>query len=219
MKKKLICKQCGMEFEKDIKEYNRRIKLGKTEFFCGNSCSMIYKNSQRTDLRQEITKECPYCGKKFVTLTGSKESTFCSRECASSGSMTEYRIKKAKETSENNKSFIEHKGSIQKIANILKTREASKYIEIEKFLESKKIKHEFEFVLKNFIYDLCIEKYKILIEFDEDGHNYKNQIIIDKKKDKVAIDNGYSIERIVIKKNEKIYSEKEVAFLILNKII
>lgn len=35
----LVCDVCGKEFEKPKKEYNRRIRLGKTEFFCGASCS------------------------------------------------------------------------------------------------------------------------------------------------------------------------------------
>lgn len=35
----LTCDTCGKEFQKKRGEYNRRKRLGKTEFFCSNSCS------------------------------------------------------------------------------------------------------------------------------------------------------------------------------------
>ena len=33
------CKVCGNSFEKPKNEYNRRIKLGKTDFYCNLKCS------------------------------------------------------------------------------------------------------------------------------------------------------------------------------------
>lgn len=36
---KLKCNECGKEFEKSTGEYNRKIKLGKTKFYCGLSCA------------------------------------------------------------------------------------------------------------------------------------------------------------------------------------
>lgn len=35
----LMCGTCNKEFEKDRKEYNRRIRLGKNKFYCGLSCA------------------------------------------------------------------------------------------------------------------------------------------------------------------------------------
>lgn len=35
----LICNTCGVSFDKPLNEYKRKLKLGKTEFFCGLSCS------------------------------------------------------------------------------------------------------------------------------------------------------------------------------------
>lgn len=36
---RINCTKCGSGFDKPTKEYNRKIKLGKTEFFCSRSCS------------------------------------------------------------------------------------------------------------------------------------------------------------------------------------
>ena len=36
---KLVCDTCDVEFEKERKEYNRRIRLGKDKFYCCRSCS------------------------------------------------------------------------------------------------------------------------------------------------------------------------------------
>lgn len=35
----LTCDTCNKEFEKERKEYNRRIRLGKDKFYCGLSCA------------------------------------------------------------------------------------------------------------------------------------------------------------------------------------
>ncbi|MFM2016317.1 MAG: hypothetical protein RIQ51_1807, partial [Bacteroidota bacterium] len=36
---KVKCKICNVDFEKPKNEYNRRIKLGKTDFYCSLKCS------------------------------------------------------------------------------------------------------------------------------------------------------------------------------------
>lgn len=36
---KLQCHSCGCEFEKSKGEYNRRVRLGKTHFYCNLTCS------------------------------------------------------------------------------------------------------------------------------------------------------------------------------------
>ena len=35
----LTCDSCNKEFEKERKEYNRRLRLGKDKFYCSLSCS------------------------------------------------------------------------------------------------------------------------------------------------------------------------------------
>lgn len=43
----LVCKTCNKEFEKEKKEHNRRIKKGKTDFYCGLSCSGKSENQKK----------------------------------------------------------------------------------------------------------------------------------------------------------------------------
>lgn len=42
---KVSCHQCDQPFDKDRREYNRQKKSGRTHFFCGRSCSAVYKNT------------------------------------------------------------------------------------------------------------------------------------------------------------------------------
>lgn len=37
--KTVVCATCGMPFEKELKEYNRRVRLGKIKLFCNEKCS------------------------------------------------------------------------------------------------------------------------------------------------------------------------------------
>lgn len=41
---RLVCSECGKEFEKPCNEYNRRIRLGVEKFYCSISCGALYSN-------------------------------------------------------------------------------------------------------------------------------------------------------------------------------
>ena len=43
----LVCEVCKKEFQKPRNEYNRRTKLGKTQFYCGLSCSGKSKDNKK----------------------------------------------------------------------------------------------------------------------------------------------------------------------------
>lgn len=114
-------------------------------------CDHYGKESQRS--KKVVIKECKYCGKEFTTITGAKSSTFCSRSCASKGSVTDYRRDKALEVSRKN--FV-HGGTqgLEQIANMMKKREGWKYVELKELLNSLDIKHEFEYVLQQTIFTI-----------------------------------------------------------------
>ena len=40
----LVCHQCKQPFEKDLYEYRRWVKQGRTVFYCGLSCHMLLEN-------------------------------------------------------------------------------------------------------------------------------------------------------------------------------
>lgn len=46
---KVKCHVCGKEFDKPLNEYNRRIRLGKTKFYCDLSC---YGKDSNSHLRK-----------------------------------------------------------------------------------------------------------------------------------------------------------------------
>lgn len=185
----LECSWCKIGFKIKSAEYNRCIKRGQKSFFCCRSCNAKKREIEQPDKRVEIEKICPYCKKPFKTMTGAKSSTFCSRSCASAGSMNEERrlgqSSGGKLTSEN---FIS-------VEESLKLRESWKYVKIKEFLEFQNEEFEFEYRIGCFVYDLALLKRKILIEFDGKYHKSASIVEKDKEKEKFAIENGWLIKR------------------------
>ena len=50
---KLNCKNCNKEFEKYKSEYNRRIKTGRTNFFCCLTCSVSFQRKNEVAKKKE----------------------------------------------------------------------------------------------------------------------------------------------------------------------
>lgn len=140
---KLKCanKNCGKEFDKPLREFNRRIKLGCVNFYC---CSKCVGTINKKLIKPMITKICQLCGNKFQTKSGSKEATFCSRSCASKGSVNDARRNAGKQSAIKN--FTSDTHTPQGIQKLLKKREAWKYVEVKKILEF--LKEPFEFEIK-----------------------------------------------------------------------
>ena len=82
----------------------------------------------------------------------------------------------------------------------MKIRERDKYKEIEKYLVSANILHEFEFRLEEKgalrIYDLALLNHNVFIEFDGKYHRCKAQRQDDIFKDTFAKKQGWSVYRI-----------------------
>lgn len=164
---KLICCECENEFERSYAEYKRQVNKGRKDFYCGLKCCNKALNRQRK--YPTITKICPICGNSFTTTIKKRQNaTFCSRSCASKGSVNDARRLAGKIASQNN--FI--KGDIYRIASILKNREDWRYADIKQFLEQHNEPYEFESILQNYIYDLYLPNRNIYIEFDEPYHKY-----------------------------------------------
>lgn len=218
----LTCSECGASFERDLGEYNFAHNRGNDIFFCSKKCSI--KALHRTQAKEKIIieKVCPVCNNIFKTEIMPGHSgkdprlkygkTFCSRGCASKGSVTDYRRQKARETAMNNPLWTSEQ-STESISRLLREREAYKYTDLDKALTDLNIKHAFEHVVDKYVYDLWICDKNILFEFDEVGvHSGKLQESIDKQKDQVAANNGYILHRIVVK--DKTIDIKEVLSLL-----
>ena len=191
---KLRCAWCGKMFDKLLNEYNRQVRNGRSnnEFFCSLSCGSCYTNRQRGNFRELVAKTCPHCGREFTTRT---DAIFCGRSCASAGSVTQYRHEQAQKTAMRNVKYIL---GIESIAKSLRAREAWKYEELRRRLESSGIEYEFEHVIGRYIYDLALFDSKLLIEFDGPNHQEAYQIVEDVRRTEVAIANGWELSRIEV---------------------
>ncbi len=190
----LKCSWCNNDFHIREAEYNRQIRNGRLYFFCNRSCAAKKNNASRPNRRIEIEKVCPHCKKKFITQTGCKSATFCSRSCASAGSMSEKRRE------------AQHKGGKDKIKNLippeetLRLRKMWKYTKLKSFLKFCDEPFEFEFRLGNFIFDLALPNRCIFVEFDGLYHNGK-QSKIDFEKDQYAKQNDWKVIRKKVQNN------------------
>ena len=191
---KLRCLNCSKDFEKDISEYNRRIRNGKKEFYCTRKCAGIGNNSKKR--MTTIEKQCPICGNSFTTKKGAKEITYCSRSCASKGSVNEKRREAGRKSARIN--FTPDTHNIFTIQKLLKKRETWKYKKIEEFLNLIGEKYEFEYVMdEKYVYDLVLFDKGVIIEFDGPEHRNMNE----KNKEKVAQNNGYKFYRVSVEPN------------------
>lgn len=189
----ITCAWCGAEHEMELGEYNYWMRRGRDYFFCSRSCTSKYRNADKVKFRENRTQICEYCHKEFVT--SSKYAVrFCSRSCASAGSMSAER--RARQVSGGHRSQELHPASPASMQRLLKLREAHKYTKLDELLNSLSIDHEFEFLLDAYIYDLALISRKLLFEFDGSYHDNANQKAMDDEKDRVASSYGWSVIRL-----------------------
>ena len=186
----VICESCYKDVIKPQKEVTRSIKLGR-RFFCNNSCGAKFSNALRK--AKEVTKCCLECGKEFTCFETAKAASFCSRSCASknSQSITTKRITAARQAGLNSKNLLP-------LHEIMKRREAWKYVELEKRLQG--YPHEFECKIGNYIFDLVLPCSMVAVEFDGPDHRTEKQRTADARKDEEAKNLGYTVVRREVKR-------------------
>ena len=194
------CANCGNHKDIDRSEYNYQVKRGRKNFFCSRTCSAQFNNqkNKRWFKRNQI---CKYCGKSFETESH-YEVTFCSRECASAGSITDYRRERMADGGRTSQRL--YPTSSKFACTALKSREAWKYAEIKTYLDSLNVAYEFEYLVDKYIFDLALFDYKIFIEFDSDYHNSTDQQIIDMDKEQTAQRIGWKVIHISTDSNKVI---------------
>lgn len=224
----LTCNNCGKLYKESISYYEDMVKRGRQHNFCSIKCGNIYINNSRRKERKIIQKQCPTCGSLFEctvvpSYTGKnnviKEGRiFCSRGCASKGSVTNYRREKARTTAITNKKWTS-RWCAQHMSEGMKTREGWRYKVVQEELSSLGLLSDFEVPIGNFIYDLVLEDDRIIIEFDEDYHCDQKQKETDTAKTNYATSLGYKVFRINSKCNECFTSSsiEHVVCYILNK--
>lgn len=199
---KLSCGWCGQEFELRNAEYNRQRRQGRSVFFCSISCAAYCNESRKPHRHVPVVKVCPTCGREFDALTGPRSPRFCSRSCASKGSVTECRRRKAREVARLNSAFRLPGAR----AKAQRAREAWKYVDLRGYLESTGQQFTFEYPLPgtSYIYDLALPDSGILVEFDSRHHASSTQRENDHKKDLAAALVGWQLVRVATPINQVI---------------
>lgn len=200
----IICEWCRKEKNIPKGEYKRKVNLG-TKFFCGLSCSAKHRNNLLGKAPIYGEKICKCCKKPFTAHLNIKKSPrFCSRSCASLGSVTEKRREAArlsgKQSSTSNFNIVN-------TAKGLRSRESWKYENIEKFLISKGLENGTDFIFEfpleeiNYVYDIAFPRKKLLVELDGDYHFSESQLPSDIDKEEKARSLGWAVTRLETKTN------------------
>ena len=183
----IICPQCGNEAERPRGEVNRSRKLGRP-VFCTQRCAAIHSNASKKSV--VFTTNCPHCNTSFITSTRNKAAKFCSRSCASKGSMTEER------RAAQRLGGLARVGNLLSAESMLKLRENRKYSAVRAELTRRGVPHEFEYRVGNVIFDLALTERKILVEFDGPYHRDRTQLVRDGEKDEVGRLHGWVVVRV-----------------------
>lgn len=210
---KITCGYCGKVTEKRTAEITRQKRKGRTLFFCNLSCAAKYKYK---DIQETKPIICDFCGGPFDSKRyQGKWSKFCSRECASAGSVTDFRREITRQTA---KETI-RKNQLRMNAAALRKREWDKYKKLSVALNKLSISHQFECPFKDYppdeytqsgiIVDLVLFDLKIAIEFDEEYH-HAQQKEYDRKRDQYLISIGYETIRYKIKEHACIPIEEVI---------
>ena len=181
----VVCTWCGNSVEKEQREMTRSLKRGRFPY-CNISCAAQHHNSFKKG--REFIAVCQ-CGIKFKTTTNKKDKKYCSRECASKFSVNALRRERSREAG------LANKNNLISVSETLKIREKYKYVLIAELLKENGIKHEFEFPLGSYVYDLVLPDEKILIEFDGPDHRGDKMKLQDQEKDSFALSKGFKVIR------------------------
>lgn len=193
----IVCPACGVVAVKPTKEFNRSTKLGR-RMYCSYACFSSTVNAARKIPDQE--RLCAYCAIPFITSGGAKSARFCSRSCASRGSVTTRRRRSARSLAKQN--FIP--ATVDSAARVLKQREAWRYRKLKTELKKRSSKFEFEYVLDGRVFDLALFDQGILVEFDGPYHSWSVIAKKDLEKDRIAERNGYRLLRYRTSTTEEI---------------
>lgn len=193
----IICGYCGMSSDKQASEITRRMKEGRTVFFCNNACSTNYQHRQAGTEVLSIVRICANvnCGKEFPATTGRDATYYCSRACANRREHSPETLAKlsiAGKASRNHK----HNFGLDTTALGLRNREWHKYCLLDTKLTELGIEHYFEFALVDYIYDLFIPLIYTMFEFDGSYHNTFREKDNDRLKDLLAQQHCCKIVRI-----------------------
>lgn len=199
----ITCSYCRKQIEKRTGEINRQLRRGNTRFFCDITCANKQINAEKRHL--DRTDNCEYCGKEFTSVWHTKYTRFCSRECASAGSVTEYRRQRAQEIGIANKANLPN--DIKQQSNALRKREWYRYSDLATAFAQNNIEYVFEYPFEDYppdeysstgiVVDLYLPRLNLVIEFDE-KYWHNSQTEYDRRRDNFLRARGCEVIRIPV---------------------
>lgn len=199
----ITCAECSATLYLRLAEVKRQRKKGRVNFFCDLRCAGAFNNRKRRIRIVQLI--CVHCHYSFESTTHNKAAkSFCSRSCASAGSVTIYRRSKARE----------NRLPPGATASGLRERESWKYVKVGRLLERRGLKCRFERQLRRgpYVYDLLLPTLKIAVEFDGPSHqsNSKSDAI----KDAYAARHGWKVIRVPVRANAVISRRRVRKYLL-----
>ena len=133
-------------------------------------------------------------------------ATFCSRSCASRGSVTEKRREAARKAGLAN---CKNMNTPEARAASLRSREWWRYSDLAIVLDAVGESYTFEFPVKvdectYYVFDLALHNRKLLVEFDGKYHQWSEQRRKDTQKEHIAQEQGWEILRMLVSDNHPI---------------
>lgn len=96
---KIKCNECGVEFDKNVFEYNRKMKLGKKTFFCSIGCGTKFQIKQRLEKNKSEyysnPKKCLGCN-SIISYERRFENKFCGHSCSAKVTNTYRKLREIK---------------------------------------------------------------------------------------------------------------------------
>lgn len=191
----VTCVYCEVRFMKDNREVNRAQRKG-LRHFCTRSCAAAFGADQKRASTVVLT--CA-CGSTFQSTTLSKAKKHCSRSCAARFSSSDQQ--RAAQRRAGHKMI----GNLIRSSDLLRRRESWKYVDLRRALQGRA--HTFEFEVGGAVFDLALHDTRVVVEFDGPYHCGPKQRAVDAKKDKIAEQNGFRVERRAVRPNQVISSD------------
>lgn len=192
---RIVCNRCLKEKERRFTEVKRQLAKGTRHFFCSRECANATWSETLTRSEPTVEKMCAYCGQQYSAIVRKgKPTDYCSRSCASKGSVTDYRRQRAAELG----SAVPDEKRVDMLSQSLRSREWHKYESVHDLLNDHGIEHEFEFYFEDepAYFDLALPDQALIVEFDGPCHSNPGEQRRDREKERLALSYGWDVVRI-----------------------
>jgi very-short-patch-repair endonuclease len=178
--------------------------------FCSLTCSRSFSTkAKRNEINKSVSdklklsghkpvnKKCKQCKNKFQVKWAKRKQECCSKSCSIKMKWEDEAYQKHISDCSRRYAIKKHKSGDNFGWSTRKKLQPSYPEKIAiRVLDKLNIKYEREFKLGKYFIDFVIHEHKIAIEIDGRQHEIKERKIVDNRKDKILISNGWTVYRI-----------------------